>query len=334
MSAPDMLGGDGTGNVTLTINSSSTSFPVGSLSTETFTNLLNDNLHASEGITGEYVFHCKDGMILPCWHSDGQTSTMIIHGTIYLLALIYTFVGVAIIADRFMASIEEITSQEADVIVRKKDGTKEIISVRIWNETVSNLTLMALGSSAPEIMLSVIEIYAQDFKAGDLGPGTIVGSAAFNMFIIIAVCVAAVPTGTIKKIKYLRVFIVTLSFSVFAYVWMLAILKWSSPGVIEVWEGLATFGFFFATVIIAYIADRRLLIYKYLDKHYRVKRKVAKSNNGRIAQKQETGTDAERTELNKIRDSNDEDHNKDSETEARNLKVCASLFFFLFFLGH
>ena len=30
---------------------------------------------------------------------------------------------------------------------------------------------MALGSSAPEIMLSVIEIWAKDFKAGDLGPG-------------------------------------------------------------------------------------------------------------------------------------------------------------------
>lgn len=28
----------------------------------------------------------------------------------------------------------------------------------MWNETVSNLTLMALGSSAPEILLSVIEV--------------------------------------------------------------------------------------------------------------------------------------------------------------------------------
>ncbi len=43
--------------------------------------------------------------------------------------------------------------------------------MKVWNETVANLTLMALGSSAPEIMLSVIEIWAKDFKAGDLGPG-------------------------------------------------------------------------------------------------------------------------------------------------------------------
>lgn len=101
-----------------------------------------------------YVFKCNPGLFLPCWQSDGATSTIMLHGILYLLALIYMFVGVAIIADRFMLSIEQITSQEQDVVVRKKDGTKEIISVRIWNETVSNLTLMALGSSAPEIMLS------------------------------------------------------------------------------------------------------------------------------------------------------------------------------------
>jgi solute carrier family 8 (sodium/calcium exchanger) len=40
---------------------------------------------------------------------------------------------------------------------------------------------MALGSSAPEILLSVVEIFAKNFHAGDLGPGTIVGSAAFNL---------------------------------------------------------------------------------------------------------------------------------------------------------
>lgn len=40
---------------------------------------------------------------------------------------------------------------------------------------MANLTLMALGSSAPEILLSIIEIVGNNFEAGDLGPGTIVG---------------------------------------------------------------------------------------------------------------------------------------------------------------
>ena len=30
---------------------------------------------------------------------------------------------------------------------------------------------MALGSSTPEILLSIIEVLANDFKSGELGPG-------------------------------------------------------------------------------------------------------------------------------------------------------------------
>jgi solute carrier family 8 (sodium/calcium exchanger) len=39
-----------------------------------------------------------------------------------------------------------------------KDG-KDVFytDVPVWNATVANLTLMALGSSAPEILLSVVE---------------------------------------------------------------------------------------------------------------------------------------------------------------------------------
>lgn len=60
---------------------------------------------------------------------------------------------------------------------------------------MANLTLMALGSSAPEILLSVIEIVSNDFYSGDLGPSTIVGSAAFNGLMIIAVCVSALQVS-------------------------------------------------------------------------------------------------------------------------------------------
>ncbi len=42
---------------------------------------------------------------------------------------------------------------------------------------MANLTLMALGSSSPEIMLSVIEVCGNNFVAGELGPGTIVGES-------------------------------------------------------------------------------------------------------------------------------------------------------------
>ena len=52
---------------------------------------------------------------------------------------------------------------------------------------------MALGSSAPEIMLATIEICVKKFEAGDLGPGTIIGSASFNLLMITAICNDAIP---------------------------------------------------------------------------------------------------------------------------------------------
>ncbi|XP_040902054.1 sodium/calcium exchanger 2b isoform X6 [Toxotes jaculatrix] len=181
----------------------------------------------------------------------------------------YMFLGVSIIADRFMASIEVITSQEKEVTITMPNGETSVATVRIWNETVSNLTLMALGSSAPEILLSVIEVCGHDFKAGELGPGTIVGSAAFNMFVIIGICVWVIPNGETRKIKHLRVFFITAFWSIFAYIWLYLILSVMTPGVVEVWEALVTLLYFPVCVILAWIADRRLLFYKYMGKRYR-----------------------------------------------------------------
>ena len=79
-------------------------------------------------------------------------------------------------------------------------GATEIIEIPVWNGTVANLTLMALGSSAPEILLSIIEIVGNNFESGELGPGTIVGSAAFNLLAISAVCVIGVPKGETRRI--------------------------------------------------------------------------------------------------------------------------------------
>ena len=107
-------------------------------------------------------------------------------GTIYLVLLFWSFVGVAIVSDCFMAAIETITSQTY-TMKQQVDGTTRRFRVRVWNSTVANLTLMALGSSAPEILLSVIELMTNKFYSGELGPSTIVGSAAFNLLIIIAV---------------------------------------------------------------------------------------------------------------------------------------------------
>ncbi|XP_048340332.1 sodium/calcium exchanger 3 isoform X2 [Sphaerodactylus townsendi] len=213
---------------------------------------------------------CKEGVILPIWYPENPSlGDKIARVIVYFVALIYMFLGVSIIADRFMASIEVITSQEKEVTIKKSNGETTTTTVRVWNETVSNLTLMALGSSAPEILLSLIEVCGHGFVAGDLGPSTIVGSAAFNMFIIIAICVYVIPDGEIRKIKHLRVFFVTAAWSIFAYIWLYMILAVFSPGVVQVWEGLLTLFFFPVCVILAWIADRKLFLNKYMHKRYR-----------------------------------------------------------------
>lgn len=213
---------------------------------------------------------CADGVLLPAWRPlDAPPLDIALRGTVYFAALLYLFIGVSVVSDRFMAAIEVITSREKEVRVRR-GGQDHIVVVRVWNETVANLTLMALGSSAPEILLSLIEIAGKNFEAGELGPGTIVGSAAYNLFVIMAICVSVIPDGEVRRIKHLRVFLVTATWSIFAYVWLYAILAVMSPGEVEVWEGAVTFLFFPATVATAYVADRRLLVYKYLKKRYRV----------------------------------------------------------------
>jgi solute carrier family 8 (sodium/calcium exchanger) len=134
------------------------------------------------------------------------------------------------------------------------------IDVPIWNPTVANLTLMALGSSAPEILLSVIGT-VQDIEGlpSKLGPSTIVGSAAFNLLIISGVSIVAVGTKeepVFKKVYDTGVFAVTSIASLFAYIWLyLTLQEFDSPEVVEMWEAWLTLIFFFVLIIMAYLAD-------------------------------------------------------------------------------
>ncbi|XP_061749828.1 sodium/calcium exchanger 3 isoform X3 [Nerophis ophidion] len=213
---------------------------------------------------------CSPGIILPIWYpEDPSMGDKIARVIVYFVAMIYMFLGVSIIADRFMAAIEVITSQEKEIVIKRANGETTTTTIRVWNETVSNLTLMALGSSAPEIMLSVIEVCGHEFRAGELGPATIVGSAAFNMFVIIGLCVSVIPQGEVRKVKHLRVFFITAGWSIFAYIWLYMILAVFSPNEVQVWEGLLTLAFFPVCVLLAWVADRRLLFYKFMHKKYR-----------------------------------------------------------------
>eukprot|EP00927_Polykrikos_kofoidii_P064982 TRINITY_DN60783_c0_g1_i1.p1 TRINITY_DN60783_c0_g1~~TRINITY_DN60783_c0_g1_i1.p1 ORF type:complete len:1006 (-),score=166.38 TRINITY_DN60783_c0_g1_i1:139-3063(-) len=175
---------------------------------------------------------------------------------LYFVGLMWTFLGIGIICDQFMAAIEKITSAERVVWVQVREGAKHKFRKKVWNGTIANLSLMALGSSAPEIILNVVEIMGKNFMAGELGPSTIVGSAAFNLLVITAVCIGALPDDETRKIAEKAVFSITAGCSVFAYAWLVFILEISSKDRVDLWEALVTFGFFPTLLICAFIADK------------------------------------------------------------------------------
>lgn len=126
---------------------------------------------------------------------------------------------------------------------------------------------MALGSSAPEILLAVLETVTNLGECpGELGASTIVGSAAFNLLVISGISIYAVSEETdtdedrdkdmpvgVKRIYDMRVFAITCTSSLFAYIWLWIVLLDQE---VALWEGVLTFVYFFILIAFAYGADR------------------------------------------------------------------------------
>nr|XP_051682402.1 sodium/potassium/calcium exchanger 4 isoform X3 [Oryctolagus cuniculus] len=92
------------------------------------------------------------------------------HGAVllHILGALYMFYALAIVCDDFFVpSLEKICEKLH------------------MSEDVAGATFMAAGSSTPELFASVIGVF---ITHGDVGVGTIVGSAVFNILCIIGVC--------------------------------------------------------------------------------------------------------------------------------------------------
>lgn len=175
----------------------------------------------------------------------------------YLAALFYLFLGIAIVVDILLSAVEVITSHTRRIKYEDDNGVEKYLEVAVWNPTIANITLMAICSSSPEILLTIIEtIYTLDSAPGEVGPALIVGSAAFNFFIVTAVSMVAVPYGKTLKINNFGVFLITAFFSLFAYFWFFIVLDVWSEDKISIPEAVITFCLFFFLVILVYIADK------------------------------------------------------------------------------
>ncbi|CAM6082958.1 unnamed protein product [Calypogeia fissa] len=180
-------------------------------------------------------------------------------GFLYAFGLFYCFIGLATITAKYMQAMENIVKQTRQVA--RKDpltGATEIRREKIWNSTVADITLLALGTSSPQISLAIIDSIQQlgDLSIGGVGPGTLVGSAAFNLFPILAVCVLVPKRGAVRRIEKMGVFIVELVWSIWAYIWLYIMLKVSSPNRIDIWEAILTVLQFPLLILHAYAEDR------------------------------------------------------------------------------
>lgn len=81
------------------------------------------------------------------------------------------------------------------------------------------------------------------------------GSASYNLLMISAICILAPKLPECKKVSQFTVFVLTSAWSLWAYIWMLLVMKVISPGVVEIWEAFLTLLFFPILTLMAYGQD-------------------------------------------------------------------------------
>uniref|UniRef100_A0A7C9EGF0 Sodium/calcium exchanger membrane region domain-containing protein n=1 Tax=Opuntia streptacantha TaxID=393608 RepID=A0A7C9EGF0_OPUST len=180
---------------------------------------------------------------------------------LYFAGLAYCFIGLSAITNRFFRSMENVVKHSRKVVVT--DPVTKVQTVRhekVWNYAVADIALLAFGTSFPQISLATIDAIRNigSLYAGGLGPGTLVGSAAFDLFPIHAVCVVVPKAGELKKISDIGVWLVGLCWSFWAYVWLYIILKVWTPDVVTLWESLLTVLQYGLLLLHAYAQDKRL----------------------------------------------------------------------------
>ncbi|KAL4603515.1 hypothetical protein ACB092_10G129000 [Castanea dentata] len=179
---------------------------------------------------------------------------------LYFLGLAYCFIGLSAITARFFLSMENVVKHTRRVVEIDPSTNVEIVKYeKVWNYTIADITLLAFGTSFPQISLATIDAIRNigSLDAGGLGPGTLVGSAAFDLFPIHAVCVVVPKAGELKKISDIGVWLVELFWSFWAYIWLYIILEVWTPNVITLSEALLTVLQFGLLLTHAYAQDKR-----------------------------------------------------------------------------
>lgn len=141
---------------------------------------------------------------------------------LHILGVVYMFVALAIVCDEFFVPA-------LDVIIEKLDIADD----------VAGATFMAAGGSAPELFTSVIGVFV---SFDDVGIGTIVGSAVFNILFVIGMC--AIFSRTVLSLTWWPLFRDCTFYSAS----LLTLIYFFRDSYIYWYEALVLFGFYLAYV--------------------------------------------------------------------------------------
>jgi len=127
------------------------------------------NLFQGEGVIAEQEETALDPLTETVECPVPEKADPLWLAALYAVGVLYMFLALAIVCDEFFVpALEEISSE------RHLNLSMD----------VAGATLMAAGGSAPELFTS----FVGTFQQSDIGIGTIVGSAVFNVLFVIGMC--------------------------------------------------------------------------------------------------------------------------------------------------
>ncbi|XP_033184151.1 sodium/potassium/calcium exchanger Nckx30C isoform X1 [Bombus vosnesenskii] len=141
---------------------------------------------------------------------------------LHVIGVVYMFVALAIVCDEFFVP-------SLDVIIEKLEIADD----------VAGATFMAAGGSAPELFTSIIGVFV---SFDDVGIGTIVGSAVFNILFVIGMC--AIFSRTVLSLTWWPLFRDCTFYSAS----LLTLIYFFRDNYIYWYEALVLFGFYLAYV--------------------------------------------------------------------------------------
>ncbi|RUS71324.1 hypothetical protein EGW08_020909, partial [Elysia chlorotica] len=134
---------------------------------------------------------------------------------LHVMGMIYMFIALAIVCDEFFVPSLGVITEKLKI-----------------SEDVSGATFMAAGGSAPELFTSIIGVF---IARNDVGIGTIVGSAVFNILFVIGMC--ALFSKEVLSLTWWPLFRDVSFYSVS----LLFLIGFFSDESIEWWESLILF---------------------------------------------------------------------------------------------